>query len=253
MAATLDIKCPNCSKAMKVPAELAGKLIRCKSCESPFEVPGGADAPRPAAAKPATAKPATAKPAAAKPAVAKAAPAADAPLAFKQDDEPPPKPKPTVDDDEDDAKPYVANTDGEDIPRCPFCANELDPPDTKICLTCGYDLLNRKRRETKRVIELTNNDYFMHWLPAIICIFVALFIVTGSILSTINMRDWMTGGFLDQDEKSPTTQKELFYVHPLCFNVWIWIFCIFFTYLCLKFAYRRLVMHWKPEEIVVKK
>ena len=30
MAATLDISCPHCAKAFKVPAELAGKTIRCK-------------------------------------------------------------------------------------------------------------------------------------------------------------------------------------------------------------------------------
>ena len=257
MAEKIEIQCPNCDKAMKVPAELAGKLIRCKVCETPFEVPNP-DEPKPAkpaTAKPAAAKPATAKPAQAKPAQAKpatAAPATNAPLAFKQDDEPAQKKK-VDDDDDDDANPYVVNVDGEDIPRCPFCANELDPPDTKICLTCGYDLLNRKRRTTKKVIALTNNDYFMHWLPAIVCIGVAFTLIGLSIVVTLNMRDWMTGGLLDTDEKSETTLKSQFYVHPLCFNIWIWIFCIFFTFLCLRFAYRRLVINWMPEEVVVKK
>ena len=81
MAATLDISCPHCAKAFKVPAELAGKTIRCKGCQQTFPV-GGAKAGKPATAKPA-------KP-------AKAAPPADV-IPFKDDE---PAKKPAVEEDD---------------------------------------------------------------------------------------------------------------------------------------------------------
>jgi hypothetical protein len=71
---TRTVSCPNCQKAIQVPAEAAGKKIRCKACQEVFTVPGGDDPPRATArAKPATAKPTAAKPTAAKPAAAKPA------------------------------------------------------------------------------------------------------------------------------------------------------------------------------------
>ena len=238
MAATLDIKCPHCSKGMKVPDTLVGKMIKCKGCETPFAVPGGP-------AKPATAKPATAKPATAKP-------AGEAPLAFKPDEAAPKKASKHDDDDDQSSNPYGVITDGDDIPRCPFCANELDPPDTKICMTCGYDLLNRKRRESKKVYEHTNNDFIMHWLPAVICIFVVIGLFTISVIAGLNMTEWMTGGLFDADEKNQITGKATFMLDPLCFKIFIWINSAWLGFALARFAYKRLVMNWRPPEIIKK-
>src|SRR5262245_2277416 len=114
MPATLDVSCPNCGKALKVPAEFEGKKIKCKDCETVFPVKAAA---RPAKAVPA-AKP-VAKPAA-KPAKAAAPPPA-APAA-------PEKPKsPFLDEEEEDVGPGKAPkpmgvVQESDTPRCPHCA-----------------------------------------------------------------------------------------------------------------------------------
>ena len=38
MAATIDIACSNCGNASKAPADLVGKKIRCKQCQTVFVV-----------------------------------------------------------------------------------------------------------------------------------------------------------------------------------------------------------------------
>jgi ssDNA-binding Zn-finger/Zn-ribbon topoisomerase 1 len=249
MADQLDISCPSCGKKMKVPANLVGKLIRCKGCESPFEVMTSSG-PKPA-------KPAPAKPVAAKP--VKAKPADDAaPMKFKDDPPavpppPPPTKRPFDDDDEDDnPNPYGVQKDDFDIPRCPFCAKELDPPDTQICLNCGYNLLERKRHGSKKVYELTKGDYFKHWLPGIIWLIAVIVVFTLTILCFINLGGWMEGSFLENEEKNPITQKATFIVPPFCFNIWIGMFSAFFIYKAGSFVVKRLIINWKPEEVVKK-
>ncbi len=244
MSATLETTCPNCGKNLKVPAQFAGKMIRCKQCETTFEVPS------PGAAKPATAKPATAKPATAKPAVPKA-PDPNAPIKFQDDSPAPPTAGAhSADDDDDNPNPYGVTKDDSDVPRCPFCALELDPPDTKICLSCGYDLLERRRHGSKKVYDTTAGDYFKHWLPAIAWIVVILILISVSVLCALKMNDWLTGSFLDAEEKNDITGKTKFYLPPFCFNIWIWFFSAFIIFKGAKFAYRRLVINWRPQEVV---
>ena len=244
MATSLDVSCPNCRKAFKVPAEFVGKLIRCKNCQAAFEVQDPS-APRPAkpvAAKPA--KPAQARPAA--PAAARPAvpPDPNAPIGFKKEEE---------EEDPKKPKPYIVAKDDLDVPRCPFCAQELDPPDTKVCLNCGYNLLDRKRVESRTVYEHSSGDYFLHWLPAILSIVAILIFLSCSGFVSIMMRTWMVGSFLDREEKNPITGQEQFYVPPYCFNIWIWVITIWICYKLTRFVIRRLVFNWRPPEVVKQK
>ena len=39
MATTIDITCPNCGKTSKGPSDIRGKRIKCKQCETVFQVP----------------------------------------------------------------------------------------------------------------------------------------------------------------------------------------------------------------------
>ena len=234
MAETINTDCPTCGKSFNVPVQYAGKTIRCKECDNTFKVP---------AAKP---------PRAAK--VAKPAKPVDeeADLIPFKEEESPPKPKASrYDDDEDEENdnPYGLITAGEDIPRCPFCAAELDPPDTKVCLSCGYDMLQRRRRETLAVYEITPMNYFVHWLPAIACIFVIIVVVAVDVLAFMNMRDWLTGSLMDMEEKDELTDKQKFYLPPYCFNLWVGIFSAFIIFMCARFAIRRLILNWKPAEV----
>ena len=47
------------------------------------------------------------------------------------------------DTEEDDAQNPYGVTETNLDPRCPHCAYELDPPDARICLHCGYDMIKR--------------------------------------------------------------------------------------------------------------
>jgi hypothetical protein len=234
MAATLSVTCPNCRKQLKVPAEFAGKLIKCKNCQTPFEV-ADPNAPKPArAAKPA----APAKP----PAAAKAANPPDDVLGFMEE------PKPARQE-EENANPYGVIKES-DAPRCPFCAQELDPPDTKICMKCGYDLLERRRHESRKVYETSGGDYFMHWLPAIVLILFVIILTAVNVICWMNMYSWLEGSFLESDEKNPTTLEKEYYIKPWCFSLWISIFSAFTIFYSVRFIIRRLVFNWRPEEIV---
>jgi len=225
MSAPIETACPNCGKALKVPEAAVGKIIRCKACEGMFEVPDPNAKPKPTVAKPAVAKPTAARPATAKPAVAKptiAKPAApkveestpaDAPIGFAKDD-----------DDDDDPTPMKVVIEGEEA-RCPHCAKELDPPDTKVCLNCGYDLVERKRHGSKKVYEHTQGDYFKHWLPAILWGFMIFLMTTVFIICMFKMSGWFEGSIFEKDDKNPTTMKAEYYLPPgaclmCCFIIW---------------------------------
>ena len=231
--AVLDISCPNCRKKMKVPDTAAGKKIRCKECEHVFAVPA------PARATPAKPKP---KPAKAAP------PPPDAPIQFL--DEPAP---PEVDDDNDnDDTPFGVVKEGE-VARCPHCAYELDPPDTRVCLNCGYDMVQRRRHESKKVIEHTTADYALHWMPAIIWLIVIIALIVVTVICFLNMRIWLTGSFLDKEEKNATTFEPEFYVGPGCFTMVVTLITLFVLLFGGRFAYKRLVLNWRPVEVEKKK
>mgnify|MGYP005852643469 CR=1 FL=1 len=234
MAATFDCICPQCSKRLRVPAELAGKRLRCKNCQHTFVavVNANAEGNRPANA-------------------AIPAESPSAPIPFKEDPSPPPPPA-TLPIDDDEANPYGVVRDDSDIPRCPFCAKELDPPDTKICLNCGYDLIARRRHDSKKVYETTAMDWISHLGPAIGCIVLVLALIGLNIYIFMNMSEWMTGSILDAQEKNKITGEPEFYVKPFCFNIWIGVFTAWICWMAGKFALVRLVYNWKPPERLKK-
>jgi predicted Zn finger-like uncharacterized protein len=240
MATPIDTACPSCATVLRVPAEFAGKKVKCKKCEAVFPVPVAAK-PLPAEfAKPGAAPPVTAKPA--KPVAKPAAP-------------PPPVENDALkfaEDDEDDANPYTAVQES-DAPRCPHCAKDLDPPDSLICLNCGYDLRERKRKESRNVIQHTFGDYFVHHIGAIACVLTIIGLFTGGIICWLNMADWMAGSFLETGEKDATTQQATFYVKPWCFSLWIMMFVLWASWKLGKFAFKRFFINPTPPEKVIKK
>jgi ribosomal protein L37E len=199
---------------MKVPDEAVGKRVRCKACQQVFTVPDEGGSPvmaKPVAAKPLPPemqkKPVAAK-AVAKPKEEAPTPPANAPIGFADDDE------------DDGGKEYGVTADDNDVPRCPRCAKDLDPPDTKICLECGFDLVKRTRHRTKKVYATTGGDIFLYWLPAIIWIIVLLVglgcVIWGWMMMT---KIWTENEFLLQDEKNALTDKKQFLVDPNACNV----------------------------------
>src|SRR6266540_522871 len=163
MPATLDISCPNCGKQLKVPAELEGKKVKCKGCQEVFAV----TAPKQKAA----------------PKAAPSKPAPKAPAPPKSEPKPEEKPKsPFLDDDEDDgpAKP-MGVVHEEDVPRCPHCAKELDPPDAAVCKFCGFNNVTRVKFETKKVIASDATDWLTHLGPGILAAIIAIALIVADI------------------------------------------------------------------------
>ena len=253
MSSTFTMSCPNCDKPITLPTEARGKKIRCKSCTQVFTVPSTETA-KPAKAKPlpadlqkppakakAKAKP-TAPPAEAPP------PAADAPIGFAKDED-------EVEDNDDDPRSKLMNVViEEEVPRCPHCATELDPPDTKVCMNCGYDMLVRKRHGSKKVYEHTTEDYFMWWLPAIGWLVAMFFVLLIELWFIFRMRLFVedTLDFLVKDEKNEVTKQNQFYLHPDAFTTCFSVFTLAVFAFGIKYCYGRLVVNWKPPEVEKK-
>ena len=159
MANTFVIACPECAKQVKVGEEHVGKKVRCKGCGKvfPIQEPKGAGDRKPKAAATAATKGKAPPP----PPKAKAPVEAPPP--------PPPAPDPTLDPDYDPNK-YTLGATNDTLPRCPFCANEMESADARICLHCGYNTRTRNRPEIKAVYENTGGDMFLWLLPGILSI-----------------------------------------------------------------------------------
>lgn len=231
MSEPLDLACPHCASPLRVPAELAGKKVKCKKCGEAFPVPVPVKPLPPEFAKPAAKVAKPAKPAA-------PAASADAPLGFAEDPD-------------DDKNPYIVHKES-DAPRCPHCAKELDPPDAKICLHCGYDLLDRSRRASRAVYQLTFGDYFKHHIGAILLLLFIIGLLVGSVICWINMADWI-GDWVKTDERDPATGNSKYYVQPWCFSLWIVIIVLWVSWKMGKFVFRRFFIDYRPEEKVIKK
>jgi hypothetical protein len=213
MATTLLISCPECDKKIKAPAELKGKKIRCKGCGHAFVVQGGGGDEE-ADVLPVQAEPA--RPKAAKP-------------------KRPAQPAAPVDD-EDNPDPYAVTslTEGH---RCPHCAYEMESEDSVICLHCGYNTLTRTHHGTKKTLEHTNMDWFLWWLPAILCILWILSMIISDILylllidTLVGDSDWMTSWLAHGGIK-----------------LWMIIVSLFFMFFAGRFAVKRLIFNYRPPE-----
>lgn len=231
MAETTPIACPNCAKALNVPAAVLGKKIKCKECGTAFVAeapkkgarpskPGGAAKPKP-----------------------------------EPQPEEPKKPKALYADEDDEgdggAKPNpLGMIAEEDVPRCPHCAKELDPPDAALCIHCGFNNVTRTKANTKKVYAPDANDYLTHLGPGVaaLLIFVALIVV--NVICFTNMKQWMTDGFLDflkKDEKGADGDVA-FLVKPGAFITFVLAATVIPLIRTGRFALKRLVLENRPTE-----
>lgn len=218
MADTIDVKCPKCSKAMSVPAKLAGRKVRCKGCETvvPVPVAKGKETFKLVEEEPRQKKP-----------------------------EPPKKPV----DLEEDANPYAAQADDSHVVRCAFCAKPLDPPDARICKECGFDRIDRYRHEQKKVFELTFGEYLGHHAITIGAFLCILILIGISVTCYIMMPEWFKGSMFETGDKNPINDEPKYYVNPGFFTLWIVVGSLFLSYYAGKFIYRMLRYNWRPTEL----
>lgn len=225
MATLVEVSCPNCKKALKVPPAVFGKKVKCKHCEHPFVVK---DPDEKAAAKPA-------KPG------AKPEPAASPPPAAAK--------KPYEDDDEGAQNIDVIRDDDE--ARCPHCAKVLEPPDAVVCIHCGFNNVTRAKAETKKVWAPGAEDWAMHLGPGIIALVACVGLIVFNIIAFIDMREWLAGSFLEMDEKD-AAGRQRYYVHPRAFNFLLLAITGPILLFAGRFAYRRLAKDYIPPEQIKK-
>jgi len=223
MAAPIEMKCPDCERVLKVPPAVFGKKIKCKHCGHAFVVHDPSARPAKGSAQPESgAKPSSPAPAAKNP--------------FLDDD-----------DDEGPAKIEVIKED--DSPRCPHCAQELDPPDAALCIHCGFNNITRAAAEVKKVWAPTFEDWFMHLLPGIIALAICITLIVVNVISLLNMREWLEGTFLEMDDKDAAGRKR-YIVPPGFFIALIMVGSLVIFVPSIKFVYRRLIVGYMPPEKV---
>jgi DNA-directed RNA polymerase subunit RPC12/RpoP len=205
--ATIAISCPKCESQIKVPPDLEGKKIRCKECSYVFVVKVSAAAKAAAKAeKPA--KKATKEKEAAAPA-----------------------------EDDDDGKAY-GMTDQSFLPRCAYCAKEMESEEQVVCLHCGYNHRTRQRIQTEKTMEPTAGEWFIHLLPGILCALVVLSQLASIALywtwfpkmEAENDSEWWSIGF------------------GLASRIWNTIISLFIIFFAGKFAIKRLILNARPPE-----
>ncbi len=242
----VEIQCPECDNPLKVPDEVLGKKIKCKQCGTAFV----AKDPRAKPSKPGGA----AKPT--KPGAGVAVKKEKAPEPEPKKEEP--KPSPATlrfqDDDDEGAKPNPLGVINEsDVPRCPFCAKELDPPDAVVCIHCGFNNVTRVRAESKKVWAPDASDWMNHLGPGVIALVLCVALIVFDVICLLNMREWMTGSFLETetpDVTDPSRKKML--VKPGAFIAIIWAATVLPIVGTGRFAIKRLAIEYMPTEKLKK-
>jgi hypothetical protein len=253
MAAIIVVVCPTCDKHLNVPAEVQGKRIRCKNCQSVFTAKPAAGAK---AAKPAPSAKSTPKSSPRTKPNAPAAPAVKPPGAFEQvdatpytflseDASPHPAPVPKAEAPKPAAKKKLLDEDQnpygltqmELASRCPHCAKELEE-DAVICLHCGYNTQTRARAQTVRTYTNTATDQFMWLLPGILC--------CVAILALIGFDAWFWFGLQSVWDDWDSGMSKSF---SMGVRVWVLVMTLFACWLLGKFAFKRLVLNAiRPEQ-----
>jgi hypothetical protein len=214
---------------MTVPEAVRGKKVRCKGCGGVVPVPAG----RGPDTRMTTAQ-------------AQAKKAADA------------VPK------EDDPKNPYGVTETSLAPRCPHCAYELDPPDARICLHCGYDMVRRARAGSIKAYERTFGDWFLWLAPGVACL-IGLGLVVGACLyyhfylpeqvfDTWAKNAQATGGDRFETVSKVINDESLLALmfHP-GIETWVIVMGIWVSWKLLRYAFKRLVLNYMPPEKIKHK
>ncbi len=252
MATTFVIACPDCAKQVKVSEEHLGKRIKCKGCgtvypvKDPAESNESAGAPKTKATPPAAPRtkmaPNSAAKAAPPPAPPKPKPAtAAAPEPIKQM---------TADDLEYDPNKYTLTETNDNLPRCPFCAKEMESHEALICLHCGYNTRTRTRPEVRHVYQHTAIELFLWWLPGILCVLTIIGLLVWYIIFWNMIEDWMAGSVFEDEPGPPRTF--LAGLGPGFVRLYQALIILFLYVPLFRFAYKRLVLNNKPRERRIK-
>jgi ribosomal protein S27E len=249
MATTFVIACPDCGKQVKVSEEHVGKKVKCKGCGTvyPVKAPGGAPA---AARKGPPPTPGKAKATQAK--VTKAAPPDEE---EERAAPPPPADEPAagykyVDDDEEGPKQYTLAKTDDHLPRCPYCAKEMESAEARICLNCGYNTRTRVRPEVKQVYAHSFGEMFLWLLPGILTILLMIGELVFFIFFCMKIEGWLEDTWIE-DAKGPPAEY-IGGLGPPFMRVYLGLLIVGSYVPLVRFAWKRLVRNNKPPETKIK-
>lgn len=140
--------------------------------------------------------------------------------------------------------PYGVTQENYSVARCPFCAQELESEDQKICLNCGFNLVTRQRVETKVLEPVTAMDYTVWLLPGIasaIGMLACLLAIVCVLLKKPDLTDYGLGWL--QFEQGQNQAIPIYTAVALGF----------LAFLAGRFAFIRLVLNPKPPEAPKRK
>lgn len=187
MADTITIICPECEKAIKAPADVIGKKIRCKGCGETFTAKASKEASK--GIKPAKDKPADKK-----------KPAKDQP-----------------EEEEGGAYGLIEEYLGA---RCPECAEKMGDEDV-ICLACGYSTITRTKPQVKKVREITGGDIFLHLLPGILCATAGLTLLSCVVSFWIEVLFFYEMPEEIRSDRFYRSSTYCCFVWPTIFQIWL--------------------------------
>ncbi len=225
MATTFVIACPDCSKQVKVSDEHVGKKIKCKGCGKiyPVQPPGGAKKAGPPPVKTASPPPAPVQPAMKK--------------AYEEDED-------------DGQKSYGLQATNDTLPRCPFCAKELESHEARVCLNCGYDTVKRLRPEVKQVYGHSAFELFLWWLPGIMSVLTVIGMIVWYLFFWRLIVGWLEDSAFEDEKGPPPTYIAA--ASPGFFRLYHALLIIFLSVPLVRFAYKRLIVKNKPPEVKIK-
>jgi DNA-directed RNA polymerase subunit RPC12/RpoP len=143
---------------------------------------------------------------------------------------------------EEEKNPYVVR-DMEFLPRCPYCAKELESEDAVICLNCGYNTRTRERVAFKKTFETTGGDTFVWLLPGILCALGVLWMIGNIVIFWTLFPRWA----FEYDANWWST------FFALWARIWFSVVCVFIGFFLGKFAVQRLILNPTPPEKEKKK
>jgi predicted Zn finger-like uncharacterized protein len=240
MATTFVIACPDCAKQVKVSDEHVGKRVKCKECGHvyPVTAPDGTPAQKTKMA------PTSDK---AKAPAPKPKPKASAPPA-------PPSPQPEkpnlADDPEYDPNKYTLEATDDTLPRCPFCAKEMESQEAMICLHCGYNTRTRTRPQVKAVYQPSFIEMFMWLLPGILCFLTIIGMLVWYLIFWRMIEIWLVGSWFEDEAGPPPTY--LGGLGPGFMRLYQGLIIIFLSVPLVRIGYKRLFINNKPPERTIK-
>lgn len=250
MATTFVIACPDCGKQVKVTDEHVGKKVKCKACGHVYPVKAPGDAAPAAKAPPPV--PGKAKATRAKGTQVKPPPPPTKAEVPEAPAELPAAGYKFVDDDDDPNAPkqYTVTQEESTLPRCPFCAKEMETQDAMICLNCGYNTRTRMRPEVKAVYAASGGQWFLWWLPAIICILVMIGLIVWYFIFWVNIERWLEDSWFEDEKGPPPTY--LGGLGPGFMRLYLFLITAFLFVPLVRFSFKRLVRNYRPPERKIK-